>query len=237
MIKAAIEKILELGEVEGLSFSGRDYTDKEIFRVEDPVPRILEVHTLTGLVDYVEAAVDPEVESLIFHVREYRDVGLLSGLTGKFLQRPEYINAHATNHATSFFSYWHDPEAFIIGLQSLFVQEDDVKTILKLVGNLKDESVRTVTDDGTTQSVAAMVGIARVADVEVPNPVTLSPYRTFLEIEQPASQFVFRLRTGREGQLPTCALFEADGARWQLQAIGRIRDWLKGKLPDIPVIA
>jgi len=67
--------------------------------------------------------------------------------------------------------------------------------------------------------------------------VVLRPYRTFLEIEQPASAFVFRLRRGREGELPTCALFEADGGRWKLEAIERIRDYLKEQLSEIAVIA
>ena len=46
-----------------------------------------------------------------------------------------------------------------------------------------------------------------MADVKVPNPVTLRPFRTFIEVEQPESKFIFRMREGGR-----CAIFEADGA-------------------------
>lgn len=65
-----------------------------------------------------------------------------------------------------------------------------------------------------------------------PNPVTLAPYRTFREIAQPESQFVFRLRGGVEGALPHAALFEADGAEWKLAAVGRIASFLRRALHD-----
>ena len=38
-----------------------------------------------------------------------------------------------------------------------------------------------------------------LADVIVPNPVKLRPYRTFAEIEQPESSYVFRIKDGDRG--------------------------------------
>ena len=73
--------------------------------------------------------------------------------------------------------------------------------------------------------------MAKVADVVVPNPVTLAPYRTFLEVEQPASKFIFRIKEG--GQL---ALFEADGGAWQHEAILNIKNYLIEQLKDNNVI-
>ena len=70
--------------------------------------------------------------------------------------------------------------------------------------------------------------MATVADVVVPNPVTLMPRRTFFEIEQPASPFIFRMQSG-----PTCALFEADGGAWQQEAMQRIAIYLRQKLSKI----
>jgi len=237
MIEKAINKILELAEVENFVFDDRQYTSKKLHPVLEPEPECLQLNTLTGFVDYVQNNEDALIKNgLIAHVEGYGYVQLLSGLIAPFLQRLQFISARHSEPAFVF-GQWFDVETFIINVQSQFIQDAATAEILKLVGNLKDESVRTVTDDGVTQNVTAKVGVARVNDVDVPNPIALQPYRTFLEIEQPASQFVFRLRRGREGQLPTCALFEADGGKWKLEAILSIRDYLKEKLPEITIIA
>ncbi|MEB9782308.1 hypothetical protein P4K16_30685, partial [Bacillus cereus] len=57
------------------------------------------------------------------------------------------------------------------------------------------------------------------------NPVQLSPYRTFVEVEQPESKFVFRMREGAR-----CGLFEADGGAWKLEAMNNIKEYLKEAL-------
>ncbi|MGC4432461.1 hypothetical protein ABWL48_20460, partial [Streptococcus suis] len=53
------------------------------------------------------------------------------------------------------------------------------------------------------------------------------PYRTFAEVEQPASQFVFRI--DKQARM---ALFEADGKRWVQEAVGNIAAYLKAELAD-----
>lgn len=55
----------------------------------------------------------------------------------------------------------------------------------------------------------------------------LAPYRTFLEVEQPESQFIFRMKDGPRG-----AIFEADGGAWRNQAIVNIREYLKEQLSE-----
>lgn len=125
-------------------------------------------------------------------------------------------------------------EEFVVALQSQFVQDDSTAALLKLVGNVTDGVVKTFEDDGATQKVTAKAGIARVHEIPVPNPVVLAPFRTFVELDQPASKFIFRMRSGvRE---PTCALFEADGGAWRNEAILRISSWLENKLPAGTVI-
>lgn len=99
--------------------------------------------------------------------------------------------------------------------------------MLKLVGNVKEEAVNTIGDDGVSQSVVAKMGVATVGNVKVPNPVLLKPYRTFVEVEQPESNFIFRMRKG-----PECALFEADGGAWKLEAIDNIKEYLTAELAE-----
>lgn len=63
------------------------------------------------------------------------------------------------------------------------------------------------------------------------NPVTLRPYRTFLEVEQPESKFIFRIREGSDGQ-PMFKLVEADGGLWKYEAVDAIKKYLTENLPE-----
>jgi hypothetical protein len=122
-------------------------------------------------------------------------------------------------------------EAMIIGLQSQFEPSDDTAEILAVLGNLREEKVASWSDDGVSQSVTTRKGIAMGERTPVPRIVTLTPYRTFAEIEQPASQFILRLQQSqRDGEPPRAGLFEADGGRWKLKAIERIQSYLHQQL-------
>ena len=125
------------------------------------------------------------------------------------------------------YGHFYDTESFNILLQSRFEDNADKQLLLQLTGNIKDEAVKQVGDNGITQSVTVKTGVTNVDNVIVPNPVTLVPRRTFFEIEQPASPFVYRMQSG-----PECALFEADGGAWKQEAIKRIADYLVKRLAD-----
>ena len=84
------------------------------------------------------------------------------------------------------------------------------------------------TDDGLTQRVTARAGVTRREVVDLPNPVTLRPFRTFMDIEQPASLFVLRLNAGQDGEQPTVSLTEADGGAWKNQVIASIKEFFAG---------
>lgn len=58
--------------------------------------------------------------------------------------------------------------------------------------------------------------------------VHLQPYRTFLEVAQPASDFL--LRIDKDGHP---ALYEADGGAWKLEAKRSIAAYLGGQLADL----
>ena len=94
------------------------------------------------------------------------------------------------------------------------------------------------TDDGVTQVATINVGVAVKADALVPNPVELIPFRTFQEVDQPASKFVFRV--GNQ-EVPTFKLVEAENSIWKNQAIENVKRFLRDALPEefrrtIPII-
>ena len=63
---------------------------------------------------------------------------------------------------------------------------------MKFAGNVEQKNNTTYSDDGRTQMATMNVGVASKADVIVPELRDLVPFRTFQEVKQPHSQFVFR---------------------------------------------
>ncbi len=66
----------------------------------------------------------------------------------------------------------------------------------------------------------------------VPNPVKLAPYRTFLEVLQPESDFIFRISEDRDGA-PIFKLVGADGGLWKYEAVNSIKSYLQSELEDV----
>ena len=92
----------------------------------------------------------------------------------------------------------------------------------------KEDAIKSISDDGVSQAATIKTGVASVNDVKVPNPVVLAPFRTFPEISQPESKFIFRMQSG-----PRAALFEADGGAWRNEAMMKIKACLEEQLKEI----
>jgi len=234
--RSFVEKICELAKPEIITVDERPYSTKGLHPVFDPSPGVIEVHTLTGLVDFINGIDGIYGTKAMIHVFSPTTVDIIGGIAGKFMNRDRFAQAKHIN-PTFRFGQWMDLESFIINLQAGFVPDSMTEAILKVVGNLKDETVSNFNDDGRTQAVTAKSGISMVTKVALPSPVTLQPFRTFMEIEQPASSFIFRMKQQGNGQQPACALFEADGMAWQLEAMQRIKTWLQKETTGFQVIA
>ncbi|MCM3620484.1 hypothetical protein M3936_23290 [Sutcliffiella horikoshii] len=219
MIREAIEYIVDLGNTRKEMIDGQVYTTQRMHLVPEAVATSLQVRSLSGLVEYLQSDFDTE-DPLMIHVVSPTEVVVFDTLNRDF-NRNELIRAKAMIPSITF-DRWYDAEEFNIKLQSVFVKNEDRDVMLKVVGNIKEEAVNTVGDDGVSQSVVAKTGVASVGNVLVPNPVLLKPYRTFVEVDQPASDFIFRMKSG-----PSCALFEADGGAWKVQAMKNIKEYLQ----------
>jgi hypothetical protein len=235
MIKEAIDRIVELSQPQELTLSGRLYTSKGIVPVKEPTPATVALGTLTGFYDYISANIDSLTPSdLLIHVIDFQSVALISRLRTPWQTRDSYLLAKCDTLKFPFGQFL-DVEGFIIRLQSQFVQDETVAAILKIVGNVQESMIKNFADDGVTQQATVKTCVSKVENVAVPNPVILSPYRTFLEISQPPSRFIFRMRSGNDA--PTCALFEADGGSWKNVAVQGIKEWLAEKETGIAIIA
>ena len=238
MLKEAIEKILSLAPVGRFQIGGCEYADRPVLLVEPPRDYApLELMTLSGLVDAVRAKVDElEPSAWMVEVLSHQGVRIVSLRTGQYGKREVLLSVGLSDGELFPFGRFLSREEFVIGLQSRFVQQGDVLEVLRLASGLEVSAVMVAEDDGISQRTTTRQGIALKETVTVKGRVKLRPYRTFREVEQPVSEFVFRLRS-KEGMVPECALFEADGGAWKLDAVLTIKAWLEAKNLNIPVIA
>lgn len=166
----------KLVEIEGRTYC----TDNDLTRYHRfPMASDIEVNTLTALVDYIKGKPEELRESSVIHVVSPTKVLLYSGLIDE-RNRETLIDARAIVNEFSFDSYY-DQERFLIELQANFVETDDLITIMQVAGNIKSGTTANYSDDGVSQKTTIKTGV-ELADVIVPNPVKLRPYRTFAEI-------------------------------------------------------
>lgn len=244
MIKEAIEYVVGLGTPKTLDINGGKYATKKLVEMKLATPDTVNVRTLTGLKDFLTANVDGlDLSKLIVHVDSECEVRVYSELFGPFVQRRYHITAKP-DLLKMRFNEWIENEPFLIYLQACFLDEmekaagadgvvpdklpNDRATLIRLASCIIESGVKVSGDDGVSQEVAVKQGIHLAENEKIPNPVTLRPFRTFIEVEQPASRFVFRVRTG-----PECMLVEADGGAWRNEARENIKAWLLANLPKI----
>ena len=141
--------------------------------------------------------------------------------------RQVYYEAKATD-VPGFQDGFREYEKAIIELRSRFAPGEGVDYLLDLLSRISKENGVTTTDNGVSQTVEARQGVALKAMVQVRPRVTLRPFRTFQEVEQPESEFL--LRMDEEGNI---GLFEADGGMWKLTARQTVKAFLEAKLADL----
>jgi len=229
-----IQKIADLAETKTFEIDGRTVSTKQMFNApkpDEPSYPTVYLATLIGLVSFVEKNPITGAQIVINHnAVEY------SG-PERGINRQRDCYAVVTCHAQPFnFGQFADLEQFRINLLTRFEDTEDRDKILEFISKLTEESNKTITDDGVSQSVQARLGIASVGPVQVPSPARLAAIRTFVEVHQPEGVFIFRLRKGANG--PEAALFEIF-TDWQRTAVTRLREHLSSftEISDVPIYA
>lgn len=232
MTRDALQYVVGLKTAEVLDINGGKYVDKDVHRVDKELrASAIQMNTLTSLVDYLKAGVDSMADKMLVQVVSPMKVRVLSMLDAD-RKREELVDVEAMIPDFEYGRYMGN-ERFIIALQSKFIANDDRALLLQFAGTVKDESIAQYGDDGVTQKATIKTGITSVGDSVVPNPVKLRPFRTFIEVEQPESAFVFRMRQA-EGHGVECAIFEADGGAWKNAAMKSIKEYLQYELAELP---
>ena len=212
-----------------LDINGNTYCNKNLTRYHYfPKADSLSVNTLTSIVDYIKGKPEELRETMILHVISPTEVRLYSGLVDE-RNREELMRADAIVNEFQF-DRCYDQERFLIELQANFIESDDLTVLKQVAGNIESGTTANYDDDGVSQKTTIKSGIANKTDVIVPNPVKLRPYRTFAEIEQPQSSYVFRIQDSDRG--PSFKLVEADGGLWKNATMKKIKEYLAYELAE-----
>lgn len=248
MIKEAIDKIIELSAPVFSTHGGLEYSDKSLRLIQPPQPGAVEVSTLQGLVDLHASDLDKiQAANVLVHITGPTSVELSSNETDSYAHRRVWARAtYPTGACKTFpFGAFLDPEQFIIAAQVNFqrvlIEKDDgsmakdLDYVLKIAGAISAGKERTNVDDGISQTVQMKAGVTLKQEETLRPIVNLAPYRTFAEIDQVVSRFIFRASGNENGA--KLALFEADGGRWRLDAVAEIKRWLDGKFGTTPIVS
>jgi hypothetical protein len=246
MLAEFVTKILSLGAPNIHEVGELQYSDKELKLLLPPQVKSVDCSTLQGLVDLWAGELDDAQThgDLLVHIVSPTEVHLLSRESDNFGRRRLWARADYPKCTTFPFGAWLDPESFIIAAQQNFQRvkiesgdgfAHDLDYVLSVASKITAEHAAENVDDGFAQRVAVKQGIALKAETILKPMVNLAPYRTFAEIDQVISQFVFRARINNG--VAALALFEGDGGRWKIGATAAIKAWLEPKFGEVPIIA
>lgn len=229
MIKEAMKELEQLitraNVIETIEIEGKTYCDRDLSRYGTAdKASALNVSTLSAVVDYLVASTEEYVDydTLMIHIIGSEDVRLITALDIE-RDREQLLTSHANLNRFKF-DQWYDQERFMIELQANFIANEDLSTILAFAGNMEKCDTETYSDDGTLQAATIKTGIVGKDVAAVPNPVELIPYRTFQEVDQPMSKFVFRVRDNGGLEFK---LVEAQGNIWKNEAVANIKNYFK----------
>ena len=232
-IKEALEYAVQLSEKEDKiieATNGKLYYDGNVHLLREldtrPIPPQLYLSTLDSLVDYLKTDLDQLGNKRVLVIVESPKEVVVYEELDKDANRAKLVTVESLTPNIRFGQY-EEASDFNIMLQSQFVDAEDRGTILEFASALKIDSGTEIVDNGVSQTAVIKTGVASLGQAKAPNPVTLRPYRTFSEVEQPASQFIYRIN--KAGYM---ALFEADGGKWRLDAISNIASYLKAELTE-----
>lgn len=228
MLRDFVNRIAEMAAPTIKEIDGSVYSSKELVHVVDkkPMPSCID---LTGL-DSVCKMVRNEAEhvglQIFIQVKDYSSVVVFTSLDSDE-DRLYLYKCKADTPAVSvdrFIPY----EKAVIELRSLYIPNEDTDYLLNLLSSISNESRVTSTDNGVTQKVEAKAGIALSSMVTVKPRVTLRPFRTFIEVAQPESDFL--LRISEKGEV---GLYQADGGVWKLEATRNVAAYFEKELKDL----
>lgn len=227
MLAKFIDKIVSLKETKIFEINGQTYTDGDLDRIPPHVdrPECIRVSGLDAICKLIRTEIEKVDTVIMVQAKDHDNVEVMTTYLPDFSRNRLY---RAEADAPGLRTGWRDREAAIIELRSLFIPNEGTEYLLGLLSRISDESKVATKDNGITQTVEAQNGIALNAFVDVKPRVMLRPFRTFLEVEQPESEFLLRVDAEKG-----IGFFEADGGIWRLEAKRNIAEYFTTNLADL----
>ena len=111
-------------------------------------------------------------------------------------------------------------------MRTCFQETSDTIYALKLLSDICYGAKVVYNDNGIATTVTTKKGVALQSNEQIRPIITLKPYRTFQEVEQPES--IFLIRVNERGITFT----EADGGMWKLKARQTVKAFLEEQLAE-----
>lgn len=222
-----IQKIVEENKVQIITVGDRTFSTKELDEIKPVKDRAKEIRfsDLSSIVEIVKREIDKFVCPLYINIETEKRVSVITSLdANKEREMPYSAIAEGSEFR---FGSAYDYEKFVIAIRSLFVQTEDTTGLLELLKKVASVESVEMEDDGVTQKVIAKQGALLAENVKVAPIRKLAPFRTFIEVEQPESEFLFRVSDRN-----SFALYEADGGAWTIKAKKNIRTFFEQALKD-----
>jgi len=233
--KEAIEKIVELADprintIDGATYlfhkTGDDYTQ---VHATPEFPETLALNSLDALVAMIKT------EAVKRHAPPFYLMAKAHDSVKCYTQPMDILrNERAVlyNVIAADVPGWADNtqlpfEEALIAIRTRFQQSPDIIYLLKLLSDITNGAKVTYSDNGMATTVVTQKGVALQGSDTIRPIVKLRPYRTFLEIDQPESEF--HIRVSERG----IKFIEADGGMWKLTARRTIAEYLSERLADM----
>ena len=233
MIKEAIEKIETMSaptfkEIGDRTFCIQPGKDPEELRPELDVPVCLKLNSLDALVQMIKTEALKRYKTPIFIEAPSPSHAECFATPDSELreQRLFYYDVAATD-----IPGWAERvemrfEEAMIALRTRFQPTADTEYALKLLSDITTGSHVTYNDNGIATTIVTKTGVALQQNATIKPIVTLRPYRTFQELEQPESEFLIRINERGIN------FIEADGGMWKLTARQTIKKYIEAALAD-----
>jgi hypothetical protein len=228
MLKEAIEKIEEMAAPTFHEVDGSVFSNQQMVHVMDrkPMPKCIDLTGLDSICKMVRNEVEHVGLQIFIQVKDYKSVSVFTELDEDEDRLYLYKCVADTPAVTT--DRFMDYAKAVIELRSLYIPNKGTEYLLQLLSSISNESKVTSSDNGVTQQVEARSGIALTSMVPIEPRVTLQPFRTFIEVGQPASEFLLRINDRGE-----IGFFPADGGVWKLEATRNVAAYFEEALHDL----
>ena len=190
-------------------------------------PDILPLHSLDALVNLVRTEASKAETPLYITIPDHLTVRCFGQPQpdARFF-RQMYYEAKATDVPG-----WSEKvqlgfEEAQIAMRTRFQETTDTIYALKLLSDICCGAKVVYNDNGIATTVTTQKGVALQSNEQIRPIITLKPYRTFQEVEQPES--IFLIRVNERGITFT----EADGGMWKLKARQTVKAFLEEQLAE-----